>query len=108
MIKRLRVRIPAGTLGQFSSLELLFGVCSTPVLPQWHVKDSDHSVKSAGSRLHLNTHTPMTQRSGSALTMPLSKYRVGTYRETSSPSTRQGTLSHSRLSLLSHRGLILA
>ena len=40
--------------------------------------------------------------------MPLSKYRVGTYRETSSHSTRQGTLSHSRLSSLSHRGLILA
>ena len=27
-----------------------------PVLPQWHVKDSDHSAKSAGGRLHLNTH----------------------------------------------------
>ena len=36
---------------------LLFGVCSTPVLPQWHVKDPGHSAKSAGGRLHLNMHT---------------------------------------------------
>ena len=33
-----------------------------PVLPQWHVKDSGHSAKSAGGRLHLNTHTPLTQK----------------------------------------------
>ena len=32
---------------------LLFGVCSTPVLPQWHVKDPGHSAKSAGDRFHL-------------------------------------------------------
>ena len=31
---------------------LLFGVRSTPVLPQWHVKDPGHSAKSAGGRLH--------------------------------------------------------
>ena len=37
---------------------LLFGVRSTPVLPQWHVKDSGHSAKNAGGKLHLNTHTP--------------------------------------------------
>ena len=36
---------------------LLSGVRSTPVLPQWHVKDPGHSAKSAGGRLHLNTHT---------------------------------------------------
>ena len=28
------------------------------MLPQWQVKDPDHSVKSAGGRLHLKTHTP--------------------------------------------------
>ena len=28
-------------------------VRSTPVLPQWHVKDRGHSAKSAGGRLHL-------------------------------------------------------
>ena len=39
-----------------------FGVRSTPVLPQWHIKDPGHSVKSAGGRLHLTTHTPLTQR----------------------------------------------
>ena len=40
--------------------------------------------------------------------MPLSGHSVGTYRETSSHSIRQGTLSHSRLSWLNHCGLILA
>ena len=51
--------IPAGTAGEFSSpvLTLKFGVRSTPVLPYWHVKDSGHSAKSAGGRLHLNIHT---------------------------------------------------
>ena len=34
--------------------------------------------------------------------MPLSKHNVGTYPETSSHATRQGTLGHSRLSSLSH------
>ena len=34
------------------------------MLPQWHVKDPDHSAKNAGGRLHLNTHTPLTQRVG--------------------------------------------
>ena len=61
---------------------LLFGVRSTPVLPQWHVKDPGHSAKSAGGRLHLNTHTPLTQRSRSGLTMPLSRHSLGTYPET--------------------------
>ena len=42
---------------------LLFGVRSTPVLLQWHVKDSGHSAKSAGGRLHLNMHTSLTQQS---------------------------------------------
>ena len=85
---------------------LLFGVRSTPVLPQWHVKEPCHSAKSAGGRLHLNTHTPLTQRSRSGLTMPLSRHSVGTYPETSSHATCQGTLSHSRLSSLSRCGLI--
>ena len=30
---------------------------------QQHVKDPYHSAKSAGGRLQLNTHTPLTQRS---------------------------------------------
>ena len=58
----------------------LFGVCSTPMLLQWHVKDPGHSAKSAGGRLHLNTHTSLTQRSQTGLTMPPSRHSVGTYR----------------------------
>ena len=59
------------------------------MLPQWHVKDPRHSAKSAGGRLPLNMHTPLTQRSWSGLTKPLSRHRVGTYQETSSHETRQ-------------------
>ena len=57
MIERSRVRIPAGTAGEFSSpgstfcADSYFGIRSTPVLP-------GHSAKSAGGRLQLNTHTP--------------------------------------------------
>ena len=40
--------------------------------------------------------------------MPLSRQRVGTYPETSSHATCQGTFSHSPLRSLSHCGLILA
>ena len=40
--------------------------------------------------------------------MPLSGHSVGTYPETSSHATRQGTFGHSRLGLLSHFGLIMA
>ena len=40
--------------------------------------------------------------------MPTSRHSEGTYQETSSHATRQGTLGHSRLSSLSHCGLIMA
>ena len=40
--------------------------------------------------------------------MPLSRRSVGSCQETSSHASRQGTLGHSRLSSLSHRGLLLA
>ena len=84
MSERLQVRIPAGAAVEFSSPELTlcadsFDVRSNPVLPQWHVKDPGQSAKSAGGRLHLNTHTSLTQRSRSGLTMPLSRHSVGTY-----------------------------
>ena len=39
--------------------------------------------------------------------MPLSRHSVGTYPETSSHSTCQGTFGHSRLNSLIHCGLIL-
>ena len=85
---------------------LLFGVRSTPVLPQRHVKDPGHSAKSAGGRLHLNTQTPLTQRSRSGLTLPLCRHSVGTCQKTSSHATCQETLGHSRLSSLSYCRLI--
>ena len=47
-----------------------------PCVPQWHVKDPDHSAKHAGGRLHLNTHT-LSQQSRSELTMPLSRPQCG-------------------------------
>ena len=40
--------------------------------------------------------------------MQLSRHSVGTYHEMSSHAIHQGTLGHSRLSSLSHSGLILA
>ena len=64
MIERSRVRIPAGAAGEFSSpvsifcADFYFGIRSTPVLPQQHVKDPGHSAKSAGGWLQLNTRTP--------------------------------------------------
>ena len=64
MSERSRVRIPAGESGEFSSpgstfcADSYFGIRSTPVLPQQHIKDPGHSAKSAGGRLQLNTHTP--------------------------------------------------
>ena len=87
---------------------LLFGVHFTPVLSQWHVKDPGHSAQSAGGRLHLNTHTPLTQRSRSGLTIPLSRNSVGTNPETCSHATCQGAFGYSHLSSLSHCGRILA
>ena len=59
------------------------------MLPQWHVKDPDHSAKSAGGRLNLGMYTPLTKRSWSGLTMPLSRHNVGTYPETSWPQSSQ-------------------
>ena len=83
----------------------LIGVRSIPVLLQWHVKDPGHSAKSAGSRLHLNTHTSWTQRSRSVLTM-LSMYRLlEAITETSPHANRQGTLGHNHLSSLSQCGV---
>ena len=71
---------------------LLFGVRSTRVLRQWHVKHTDHSAKNVDSRLHLNTHTPWTQRSRSGLTMPLSRHSVGSHQKTSSHCAKQSPL----------------
>ena len=58
--------------------------------------------KTADGRLHLNMHTPLTQRNRSGLIMPLSRHSVKAFQEMISHATRQETLSHSRLSSLSH------
>ena len=113
MIERLQVWILAEVVGDLSSLELsvcwlLLGVCSTSVLLQWHVKDPGHSAKSAGGRLHLNMYTLLTQWSRSWLAMLLSRRSVWVYPETSSHAICQGTLGPSRLSSLSHCGLIMS
>ena len=68
---------------------LLFSLHSIPVLPPWHVKDPGHSAKSAGGRSHLNMRTTLTQWSWSGLTMPMSRYSMGTYQETDSHATRR-------------------
>ena len=58
-------------------------------------EDPGRSAKSAGGSLHLNIHTPLTQRSRSGLTMPLSRYSVGTYQQTSSRSSSGNTRTQS-------------
>ena len=75
-----------------------------PVRPWWHVKDPGHPVKGASGRSNPNTHTPLTQRSRCGLTM-LSRHSVETIRKKRAHSE---TLGHSRLSPMSHCGLILA
>ena len=45
----------------FSRVQTLIRCPFHPILLQWHVKDPGHSVRSAVGRLHLNTHTPLTQ-----------------------------------------------
>ena len=95
-------------LQSYLSVQTLIRCPFQPVLPQWHVKDPCHSVKTASDRLRLNTHTPLTQRSRNGLTMPLSKLGVLIYSEMSSHATCQGTFSHSRLSSLSLCGLTVA
>ena len=59
-------------------------------------KDPGHSAKSVGGRLHLSTHTPLTQQSQSGLTMPLSKHNVRMWQWLR------------KMSSLSHCGLTLA
>ena len=106
----------AGAAGEFSSPESTLSVCVLtlircpfhPCVTAVACKRLGHSAKSAGVRIHLNTHTPLTHQSRSGLTIPLSRQSVGIYQETSSHATRQGTLGYSHLSSLSHCRLILA
>ena len=53
MTERLRVRIPAGVAGEFSSPGSTFCADSYFLLPEQHVNDPCHSTKCAGGRLQL-------------------------------------------------------
>ena len=84
MIERLRVRIPAGAAGEFLLQSQLFvlTLIRCPFHPRVTAvarKNPSNAAKSAGGRLHLNTHTPLTQRIRSGLTMPRSGHTVRTY-----------------------------
>ena len=74
----------AAAAGEMSSPQLTFCADSywmTPFNPSVTAvahKRPGHSARCAGSRLQLNTHTPLTQRSLSGLTM-LSRQSVRTY-----------------------------
>ena len=74
----------AAAAGEMSSPQLTFCADSywmTPFNPSVTAvahKRPGHSARCAGSRLQLNTHTPLTQRSLSGLTM-LSRQSVKTY-----------------------------
>ena len=96
VIERLRVRIPAGAGSGFSSPEfILLSVLTlircpfNPVLKQWHVKAPGQSGQNVGGRLHVNTHTPLIQRSGSWLTLLCRRSVWEPIRETSSHATPQ-------------------
>ena len=103
-MERLRVRIPAGTAGEFSSPGLTLCVDSHPVsLPSPCYRSGTQKT----SVILPKTHTPLTQRSPSGLSMPLSRHSVRTYSEMSSHAVCQGPCGHSRLSPISHCGLIL-
>ena len=87
---------------------LLFGVRSAPVWPQRHIKDLGHSAESAGGRLHISAHTFFLPNHVGIGWLCCPGIVGEPNRETNSHATRQKTLVHSRLSSLSHRGLILA
>ena len=91
--ERLWVQFPAGAATEFSSPELT--LCADSYLVSVPPPCYCSGCQRAGSRLHLNTHTPLTQQSRSGLTMPLSRHSVGTYLETSSNTTHLEAFSQS-------------
>ena len=96
--------IPAGAAEEFSSSEL--ALCadsySVSVPPRCYRSGTQKSpVILQKVQVTPNTYAPFTQRSRSGLTMSLS-ILWEPVRKTSSHATRQGTLSHSRLSSLNH------
>ena len=92
MIEGMWVWVPAGAVGEFSSPELTFCADSYSVSIQSCItavacKRSRSFCQSAGGRLCLNTHTPLTQWSQSRLTI-LSRHSVRIY---------QGKWAHTQL-----------
>ena len=88
----------------FSSFSL-FGICSTPVSPQWHVEDTCHFAESTGGRWYAKLDRRKREQADYALHAGIVWEPI---RETNSHATRQGTPGHSCLGSLSHCGLILA
>ena len=112
MIERLRVRIPAEVSGEFSSQNSLSVL--TLIRCQFHPRVTAVARKRPRpfcqqcrwqvTSKHLYTLNPKkSEWAGYS-----ARRSVGTSQETSSHATCQGTLGHSRLSSLSHCGLILA
>ena len=88
---------------------LLINICSTIVLPQWHVKKKKKkgpSAKSTSGRL--NMHTYLTQQSWCRQTGYTVLAHCGNLSGKQAHSTCQGTLGHSHLSSLMHCGPTLA
>ena len=84
----------------------LFSGHLTPVLPQWLVKDPSLFCQKLRWQItpkHANTLDPMKLEWVDYASV---QHSLGTYLETSSHAAHQGTLGHSRLSSLSHFGLI--
>ena len=80
-IERLRVRIPAEAVGEFSFPEHTLGQCVLtlvrcpfhPCVTEVARKRPRSFGQNCNGRLHLNTYTPSTQQSRSALTMLFSR-----------------------------------
>ena len=113
MIERLRVRIPAGAAGEFSSPELSlcansYSVSVPPRITAEARKRSRSVCKKCKWQVtpkHASTIDP-TKSELAENAVQESVWEL--IRETSSHATRQGTLGHGQLSSLSHCGLILA
>ena len=107
VIERLRVQIPAEAAGEFSSQELslstdLFGVGS-PVTTVARKRLRSFCQKCKWQVTPRHAYTPDPTKSEWA-----DYAAVLCYQETSSHASCQETLSHTCLSSLNHRGLILA
>ena len=100
MIERLRVRIPAGAAGEFSSPEL--SLCITAEARK-RSRSVCQKCKWQVTPKHASTIDP-TKSELAENAVQESVWEL--IRETSLHATRQGTLVHSPLSSLSHCGLI--